>query len=401
MKFKGLYAAAASLAVLLPLASCSEEPLPEAELPIMAWHSIPASHTSVETFQEMKDCGFNIHFTFYYSLKDLFNALDAAEKVGVKVMASASALYSQTDSVVNLIKDNPALYGYFLRDEPLPPAFPDLAAWAQRIKDADKGEHPLYLNLFPSYVDFSGFGMTYRDYVRQFIDEVKLPMVSFDNYPLTIEDGIRQLWYSNLQIVMEESEKSGLPFWAFALCVPHWNYPVPTMASLRIQQYTNLAYGASGLQYFTYWTPNPEDPFHYHDAPITWEGEKTFQYDNVKTLNAELQARAGVFVGSKVVSLAHTGTVLPPDSPALVDMPAHVKSLSTGGDGAVVSLLENGEWNYLVVVSRTVDKPVTLDVEFDEKACMVDREGKLQKVAKGKNSFTIEEGDVAIFRFKK
>ena len=86
-------------------------------------------------------------------------------------------------------------------------------------------------------------------------------MVSFDNYPVTNE-GVRQLWYENLMIIAEESEKAGLPFWAFAMSVPHWNYPVPTLASLRMQMYTNLAYGAQGLQYFTYWTPGPE-PFNY------------------------------------------------------------------------------------------------------------------------------------------
>ena len=82
-------------------------------------------------------------------------------------------------------------------------------------------------------------------------------------------------------------------------------------------------------------------------------------------------------------------------------MPAHVKSLTTSPEGAVVSLLEKGSFNYLVVVSRSLEAPITLDVEFDTKACMVDREGKLVKVAKGVNSFTIEEGDVAIFRMKK
>jgi len=37
--------------------------------------------------------------------------------------------------------------------------------------------------------------------------------------------------------------------------VPHIVYPQPEMSHLRIQAYTNLAYGAQGLEYFTYQTP--------------------------------------------------------------------------------------------------------------------------------------------------
>lgn len=390
-------AAVASLAVALP--SCKEASVPEEYIPIMSWFSIPADQTTVERYQELAECGFNINFSHFYHLSDLQKSLDVAEEVGVKVMGMSNELYYQTDSAVNLIKDHPALYGYFLRDEPLPPAFPELGAWAQRIKDADD-THPIYLNLFPSYVDTNAFGCSYREYVRRFIEEVKLPMVSFDNYPITT-DGVRQMWYENLMIIAEESEKAGLPFWAFSLSVPHWNYPEPTLASIRMQMYTNLAYGASGLQYFTYWTPGPDDFFHYHDAPITYDGQRSDQYYKVQTVNKEIKARSGVFVGSKVVSVAHTGETVPPGCPALTEMPAHVKSLITSPEGAVVSLLEKGSFNYLVVVSRSLEAPITLDVEFDTKACMVDREGKLVKVAKGVNSFTIEDGDVAIFRLKK
>ncbi|MGN1214880.1 MAG: hypothetical protein ACI4TJ_01405 [Candidatus Cryptobacteroides sp.] len=395
--FKPMLAVAA--ASLCLVSCCQEDIVPREYIPIMSWYSIPSSETTVERYQELKDCGFNINFTHMYGMGELQKELDVAQEVGIKVMAMANDLYSKTDSAVNAIKDHPALYGYFLRDEPLPPAFPELAAWAQRIKDADD-THPLYLNLFPSYVDSAALGCTYREYVRRFIEEVKLPMVSFDNYPVT-NDGVRQLWYENLMIIAEESEKAGLPFWAFAMSVPHWHYPVPTLASLRMQMYTNLAYGASGLQYFTYWTPGPEDPFHYHDAPITYDGQRSEQYYKVQTVNNEIHARSGVFVGSKVVSLAHTGETVPPGCPALQEMPSHVKSLTTSPEGAVVSLLEKGKWNYLVVVSRSLDTPITLDVEFDRKACLIDREGKAIKLAKGETSFTIEEGDVAIFRFRK
>ena len=84
-------------------------------------------------------------------------------------------------------------------------------------------------------------------------------MVSFDHYPV-ISDGkgpasLRGEWYENLEIVSAAARKAGKPMWAFALSVPHSSYPAPTPAHLRLQVFSNLAYGAQVIQYFTYWTP--------------------------------------------------------------------------------------------------------------------------------------------------
>lgn len=172
------------------------------------------------------------------------------------------------------------------------------------------------------------------------------------------------------------------------------------MASLRIQMYTNLAYGAQGLQYFTYWNPGTEI-WNFHEAPINQDKKRSQAYDLVKAMNEELQARAGIFVGAKLVSLAHTGETVPPECKRLEELPEHVTMLDTGADGAVVSVLENGGVKYLVCVNRSLDKPFELKVAFDTKAFMIDRDGKAVKVAKGENTYTVEEGDVAIFQFKK
>lgn len=394
--FPALTAAMAILSV-----SCSNTgKIPDAEIPIMAWYSIPASDATPERYRELADCGFTINFSHLGTLDELMQSLDCAEQAGVKVMATCRELESNPDSTVNLIKGHPALYGYFLRDEPVTADFPKLAAWAEKIRAVDDS-HPMYLNLFPNYVNPAALGCGYREYVHRFIEEVGLPLVSFDFYPVTT-DGIRQMWYQNLQDIADESAAAGLPFWAFALSTAHRPYPLPTMASLRLQMYTNLAYGASVLQYFTYWNPGTQT-WDFHDAPINQDKQKSEAYGLVKAMNEELQARAGVFVGSKVVYLAHTGETVPPECRKLEeDMPAHVEFLRTSGpEGAVVSILENGRWNYLVAVSRTMDSPISLEVGFDEKAALIGRDGSAQKIKGSQTSFEIAEGDALIFRFRK
>ena len=334
------------------------------------------------------------------NLSDAKKALDLGEETGVKIMFMCNELRTKTDSCIAMVKDHPALYGYFLRDEPWCSDFAALGEWAGRIKKYDN-EHMIYLNLYPSYVDVRGIGAKdYKDYVEKFISEVDLPMISFDNYPVVFE-GVRQAWYENLEIIRECAREHDLPFWAFALSTPHWTYPEPTMASLRIQQYTNLAYGAAGLQYFTYWCPQPHQ-FDFHDAPIRVDGSRSQNYDKVKILNKEILSRAGVFVGSEVVSVCHTGDSIPPKTTRLTDLPEGVRKLDTHGAGAVVSELrkDNGT-RYMMVVNRSIETPLDLDVEFSHKAYSVDREGRVIPIGRKPSTIIVEPGDAAIFRLKK
>ena len=71
--------------------------------------------------------------------------------------------------------------------------------------------------------------------------------------------------------------------------------------------YTNLAYGAQCLQYFTYWNSTGVK----ENGPVNPPGEKSPVYDIVREMNAEVQARAGVFVGATVEDVSHIGIPWP------------------------------------------------------------------------------------------
>ena len=385
----------ASLAALLA-AACGKN-TGKQEIPILAWYSIPAEELTLERFQEMKDAGINITFSHFGHFEDAAKALDLAQEVGVKVMFACNELWTDTENTVRQVKDHPALYGYFLRDEPANKDFPVLAEWAARIKEVDP-DHMIYLNLFPNYAPDEVLGSTYPEHVHKFIEEVKLPMVSFDFYPVT-EDGIRERWWENLEVIAGESAAAGLPFWAFALSTSHKPYPIPTMASLRLQFYTDLAYGAQGLQYFTYWNPQP-GTWDFHDAPIDLEGKRTAVYDLIKVMNAELQTRADVFMGAKVLQVRHTGETVPPGVTPLTELPAPLTALDTHGKGAVVSVLENGGYRYIMLVNRSLDEAFDYDIAFSGKVAVIGRDGKAKKCAGKAMTLRLEEGDCAIFRVK-
>ena len=394
---KALKTVLAALAAAAALVSCSGAKEPKETIPILAWYSIPAEYASEKTYQELADAGFTINFSHLSRLEEALKALDLGQKTGVKIMLSCGELSFDTENVVKKVKDHPALYGYFLRDEPAVGDFPVLAEWANKIRSIDP-DHPIYLNLFPNYAPDSILGCTYPEYVHRFVEEVGLPLLSFDYYPVTVQ-GIRENWWSNLEVIAKEAREADIPFWAFALSTAHYPYPVATMASLRLQFYTDLAYGAQGLQYFTYWCPTP-GIWDFNSAPISETGARGPVYDLVKEMNKELQARAGIFVGAKVLQVRHTGETVPPGVTPLEELPSQVSVLDTKGKGTVVSLLEKGGWQYLMIVNRSLDEPVDFELGFNVPAKMIGRDGKASGLSKD-GTYRLEEGDCAIFRWNK
>ena len=228
-----------------------------AQIPIVAWYGIRANEATVERFKELKEAGFTINFSEYSSLEEVEKALDAAHKVGVQLIIACPELRKEPEKTVRKFMEHPAVAGYFLRDEPVVTDFAALGDWAKRIQAVDNRKF-CYLNLFPTggeeHLRFLGV-QNYREYITRFNKEVPLPFLSFDHYPVLGDNVLKAEWYENLEDFSDEARKIGKDFWAFALATKHGPYPVPTRASLRLQLYSNLVYGAQGLQYFTYWTP--------------------------------------------------------------------------------------------------------------------------------------------------
>ena len=333
----------------------------EDTIPILSWYCIMPAHISVEHYQELKDCGFNLSFPHTYRFADAKRALDCAAAVGIRNLFMCNELNENPEQIVPQVMDHPGLAGYHLRDEPHKAHVPGLRNLNERILAIDKN-HFTYLNLLPNGA--SDPFMPYIDYIRYCSTEIKTPFISYDHYCI-VNNTIRATYYLNLEIIAREAKRMNKPFWAFALSTAHASYPVPTVAQLKFQMYSNLAYGAQGLQYFTYWNP-PTDTWDFHEAPILANGKRSSVYDFVREVNAELQKRNFVFMRSKVLWVRHTGKALPPGTTRLApaELPPPVKSLDTHGHDAVVSRLSKGKTGYLVVVNASIDTTMRLTTTF-------------------------------------
>jgi Beta-galactosidase len=365
------------------------------QIPILAWYSIPPSETSILRYEELKETGITHNLSFFPDTETMLKALDIANEAGIKMIAHCPELKTNTEKTVRQIMNHPALAGYMLRDEPNRTDFADLGKWAKEIQSVDP-DHFCYLNLFPNYASEEQLGTkTYKEHVDLFIEEVPLKVISFDHYPV-LGDSLRANWYENLEIISEAARNAGKPFWAFALSVAHGPYPIPTLAQLKLQMYSNLAYGAQGIQYFTYWTPY-DTTWNFNNAPINIDGKKTIVYDRIKEVNMEIKNLSGIFVDSKVISVTHTGSNIPSGTLHLEKLPPPFKKLETDGIGAVVSVLKNGEVSYLVLVNRDFKNPMSLILECDPKVKKVSKDGSVTPANTYQNQSEIDPGDIAIY----
>jgi hypothetical protein len=375
------------------------------QIPILAWYSIPAGETTVERYLEMKDAGITHSLSFFSNIEDMQKALDVAEKAGVKMLVACPELKKETEKTVNRFMDHPAVAGYHLIDEPNMRLYPELGDWARKIQSIDN-KHFCYVNLFPNHADSTQLGTTdYKKYVQEYIRQIPVQFVSFDYYPV-MKDRISKSWYENLEQISGESKKAGLPFWAFALTTNYDNDHVTpqTIAAMRLQVFSNLAYGAQGIQYFTYWSatsvnaPSGEDQ---RGAPISATGKRSVVYDRVKQMSREIQNLSGVFLGSKVISVRHTGLgKIPGGTIRLTALPKAIKVLDTNGAPAIVSVLEKGENCFLVVVNKDFINCINLTVFGDESLKKVLKDGTVVPASAYESSMELDPGDAAIYMFR-
>lgn len=368
----------------------------EKPLPIMAWAGIPASETSLPKFSELSEMGINVCLNNYSNADEMMKALDVAAEAGIQMITSCPELKSDVEKTVKRMMDHPALYGYFLRDEPVCSDMPALGEWSREIGQYDK-KHPVFVNLIASIHPFNTEALgapSYADYVKTFIKEVPTTLLSFDFYPV-LNEGLHERWYEGLGIFSGVARSAGIPFWAFALASSYNElHPVPTVAALRLQMFSNLAYGAQGLEYWAY---RMSDGL--RSAPIDMNGRRTVVYDRIKSVNKEIQAISPVFKGSKLVAVRHTGTIIPRGAERLTTLPAAIRTFETEGEGALVSILEKGDQTFFVVINRDLKKSMPFILSGDATLRKVLKDGTIVDASAYASASELEPGDMAVYLF--
>ena len=371
----------------------------QAEIPIVAYYGMPLKYSNVNRFKEFKEAGFDVSICFYDDtpVDTLIRVLNDAQKSDIRLIISSGWVSVQPHVGISRLKNHPALYGYFLQDEPWPK---DIQETTRRYRAMLKQDtkKPTYVNLLPHYGDDMPKEIkmpTYKQYLQQ-ASTIGLPFISFDFYPI-MKSGIRSTWYSCLEDVRQESLRTGKPFWAFALCTPHVDYPQPTIEMLRLQIYSNLAYGAQAIEYFTYWTPKATKEWDFHDGPISVDGQRTKTYSLVKSMNQELHGLLPLFDDAELQTVNHM-VKIPKGTTKLQHPPTNIRKLKVvGKEGALISTFKKGAHLYMAVVNKDYQSDMELYISTKKNVTMLTKQLKETAV---KSSYKVGGGDILLFKLK-
>ena len=383
------------------------------EYPVMGWFSLWGDGLTSEKYTEMRDAGFNLSYSQQYTVYEAMQALQAAKGTGVKIMArfvSTSDGYLRPENVesnVKMIRSDETLAGYWVSDEPSYTMFPTLRTTIDNIRKVDDTKF-IYVNLLPNYAPTSAFtNGSWGDYAQAALDEMRLGYISYDFYPVT-KDGSgvqtisdrRRSFFSNLEVVLATSQKNGTPWWGFALSTSHEVYPEATLEALKFQVYHNLAYGAQGLQYFTYVTVPGWDG---SIGPMTYDPfTATRVHARVKSMNTIVKALTPYFLDCSVKAVGYVGAEANIPHSGRCRMfdtvkPSTVSSITTTGTlGFTASVITKAGKDYLFVVSQDINNAQHIDIAFTKSVTRISETGATSS-AGSSVSIDVAAGDMLLF----
>ena len=315
--------------------------------PIMPWNSPP---NDPAVLKKIKECGFTIAGFVPPS------ALDNCQAAGLKAIVSdnrtanydwsnvdAALARNNVSNLVAQVNHHPAVFGYYLRDEPPATWFPHLEKVASAIREFAPGKWP-YINLFPDYAQSSQLAATnYAEYIERFISTCHPKTVSYDNYSLMDDGSLRPNYWSNLEAVHAACRHYGIGFWNIVLSVGHFNYREPNAADLRFEAYTSLAYGARGLSYFTYFAPAVGN---YRCAPVDQFGHQTASWQWLQNVNLQIQQLGPILLQLTSDEVYHFGAV----PSGCHGPPANSLVTAVGGDNFLVGEFTHRDGSRCVMI---------------------------------------------------
>jgi hypothetical protein len=271
--------------------------------PIVTYWAGPPQTDKVA--QQMVDGGWNLVWCTNEA------QLDVADRHGLRAQLQHGlispeslddpAKKAQLDALIDRVRKHPALYSYFVTDEPNAADFPTLGRLVAYLRERDPA-HFAYINLFPTYATPQQLGAAgYAEHLRSYVDVVKPALLSYDNYRFAVAGDMDE-YFLNLAMIRDKTQQAGVPFLNIVQAAS-WDptMRVPTGDEMRYLVYTTLAYGAQGISYYVYCCPN-------HVGGIALpEGTPTPLYHALKPLNREFVAIASELQPLRSSAVYHTG----------------------------------------------------------------------------------------------
>ena len=187
----------------------------------------------------------------------------------------------------------PSVWGISVGDEPSAKDFPNLGKAVAHVKALFPDKF-IYLNLFPNYASVakntdaeakSQLGVeSYQKYIDEYCREIPLDFISWDFYLYSGRgDSHLPLFYDNFRIVADACRKTSRDMWF----IGQVNSIRPELwiseNMLRFQAFAAMSFGAQNISWACY------SPGWWTNSVLTAKGEKTRQYERLKTVNLEIR----------------------------------------------------------------------------------------------------------------
>ncbi|EWM13452.1 hypothetical protein [Kutzneria sp. 744] len=358
------------------------------EFPIGLYWPPPPEFTTLARYQEIAAAGFTFLITGNY-LGDgtiIGSALQQADAVGLKVLVfedtqllnltrwftlgddrSAPMSISMSDGA-ELIRrveaaygPHPSLAGYNLFDEPDYNKFDTVGRAFQLVRQNAPARLP-YCNLLPDLGRAPG---DYPNYLERFCQVVQPSLLSFDRYPMTSASGSFDVdYFTNWVDFREVGLRHNLPTWTYIQAVGTNWYRVPTTAEMLFLINVSLAYGCKGIQYFTYWQPDPARGEDFQPALMDLNGNQTARYQGARTINTTWLRQVGrelkPLVSERVMHFEE-----PADPARITEFSPDAFVSTVAGDPVILGQFTSGApGRWLLVVNRSFSAASTTSLWF-------------------------------------
>lgn len=412
--------AAVAVAVAALAAQAQGAPvLPTGKMTIGTWCGVPRKFLSPERFLEAREAGFTYISTSCEGRAwDAIPTVEPVYAVQMVKLAHAAGLQSivwdsrifaaaagrdvdkNLDAAVANYSKLPGLLSYFVNDEPPESQWSRLVPAFQGLLKRDPAHFP-YINLSPGHDSWGA-------HVERFVKMFKPQVWSFDQYPLMSDGSDDPSFYTLLDSARMATAATNVPWWQYVQAIGYNWHRTPTGPELLWQMMHVLAYGGSGVLYFTYWTPSVEWTGElFTTALIDRDGRRTVLYNATKLNNRRIAGIGKYTVAATSLGVFLNGPLMPYTEPFVPFSQVYVAGpnpLTIGmfgipGSQATYALLVNrnhkaASSNILYLAVPSGSFPEVLSVETDKFVPM----NVLGQVSPGivKVQLNLEPGDGAL-----
>jgi hypothetical protein len=296
----------------------------------------------------------------------------------------------QDDFYIN----HPAYAGIAVKDEPSIHSFDQMGSVNQALNELTNGKKLMYTNLFPAYANQMQLGYSnkevtstweqYEDYVSKYLEKVKPTVLAYDCYTITRpnytvdkvnDNGAVGKYIKSLSLMSSIQKEKNIPFWVTVASHDH----IASRDSIPIKQVqwvvnASLAFGAKGVQYYTYWNDGAckSDMNFWADQStarsqglVSVNGALSDNYYRIQKINKQIKLIDEVLLNAEHKGIMQFGTqhvkLLPKD---VLYSFGKLKDIS--GDVFVGCFTYNGNDLYYVI-NNSVDLGVkTFKADFTE-----------------------------------